>query len=172
MKQLPNAEKKGIKDVAFDVVGKIINRTTLMYTIMSLIICIVGAHRPANSQILSSSVFLWFALFSFLVSIVSSITDFLKKKNVNAVIVCTIHFILSYAAFFAIFIHGDLFQTYLTSANATHNNPLFTGLMLTLIYIGAYIVIFGIMFAFMYLADRIKRKPDDYEKIYTESEEK
>ena len=114
---------------------------------------------------LNSSVLIWFAVFSFIIGIISMIAYFMKKKKVNHVITMCVHFVLSYIAFFFIFIRGQLFTLYSDSILFTGRGSWITGFALTIFFIGAYIVIFGTKFLWYILADRRKAKKEAKKEI-------
>ena len=178
--------KKGLKEIIIGAVGKIINRTTALFTAITVIVCFFGKLQDQNviidcricgsvaaelpGGLLNSSVVLWFVLFSFFISIISLIADFMKNKNVNAVITMSVHFVLCYIAFFLIFIRGELFKLYSDSIMFTGNGLWITGFALTLLFIGAYIVVFGLKFLWYIIADGRKSKKE-YQKIYADTAE-
>ena len=190
MNNLPspdNAKKPGFKGFIFKLISKLINRTTAMFTAITLLICFFGSLQNKNIVIdcrscgsvagefpggmLNSSVLLWFALFSFIIAVISMVADFMKKKNINHVITMCLHFVLSYLAFFFIFIKGQLFTLYSDSILFTGRGSWITGIALTLFFIGAYIVVFGTKFLWYIISDRIKANETDEKHIEAEASE-
>lgn len=189
-KELPsgneNIGKISIKNIITDALSKILSRAAAMFSAITIIICLLGMLQDKTIAVncrfcgevaselpggmLNSIVIVWFAVFSFFVSIISLITDFMKKKNVNHIITMIVHFALSYIAFFFIFIRGELFRLYSDSILFTGNGPWITAFALTIFFIGAYILIFGIRFLWYVITDNCKKKKQKYEKIYSENE--
>lgn len=182
-----NFKTLGVKGVICRLIAKLINRTTAMFTVITLLICFFGSMQNKNVIIdcrscgsvagefpggmLNSSVLLWFAVFSFLIAVISSIADFMKNKNVNHVITMCLHFALSYISFFFIFIKGQLFTLYSDSILFTGRGSWITGIALTLLFIGAYIVVFGTKFLWYIIYDKIKVKKAEKEHIDVEASE-
>lgn len=154
-KELPSGKDTGkISEVFSKVIKNLVHRATGIYTAISIVLCMFESVTGINSM--KPSLFWWFLLFSFVLSVISMITDYLKSKEVHFIIVMVTHFILSYIAFFFIFINGNLFKAYIPDAGNTQNSPFFVGLVYTLAFIGAYFIIFGIKFAWCIFIDKFK----------------
>ena len=151
----PGTESTGAAGTLKELFKNLFNRTTAMFTAISIVLCTFESATGASSM--RASLFWWFLLFSAVLSIISMLTDYMKYKKMHFIVVMVTHFILSYIAFFLIFIKGNLFNAYMTDAGNTQDSSFFVGLIYTLAFIGAYIIIFGIKFAVMVLADKFKR---------------
>ena len=151
-------EKSGATGIMSELFRNLFNRTTAMFTAISLVLCTFESATGASSM--RASLFWWFLLFSAILSIISMITDYLKYKKLHYIVVMITHFLLSYIAFFFIFINGKLFNAYMTGAGNTQDSPFFVGLIYTFAFIGAYIIVFGIKFGWMLLADKFKKNKE------------
>ena len=143
------------KSVWAALLRNLFNRTTAVFTAISIVLCMFES--VAGTSSMRASLFWWFLLFSAVLSIISLVADFMKSKNVHYVVVMITHFLLSYIAFFLIFIKGNLFNAYMMDAGNTQNSPFFVGLVYTLAFIGAYIIIFGLKFGWYILVDKLKK---------------
>lgn len=174
-KQLPNAKNNSgkLSEAIFKTLEKIVNTATLTFTIICLVVCTIGVLSKSKQGLgISSAVVLWIGLFCLLVGIVNAIVGFMKTKNVNAVIVWATHLVLNYASFYAIFIAGDIFNTYITGSAATQGNGWFRAFVLTFLFIGIYAVVMAIRFAVFAAASKLKNRSSEYESIYTDCQEK
>lgn len=189
-KKLSSGNTKGTSnflEILKDKTFKVINRTCGMFSAITLLICFFGVLQNKNIAItcgkcgdiagefpggmLNSTAVMWFAVFSLSISIISLIVDFMKKKNVNYVITMSVHFVLAYISFFFIFIKGELFTLYSDSVMFTGNSPWITGFALTIFFIGAYLLIYGVRFLWYFLSEKRKSKKSEYKNIYTDSDE-
>lgn len=149
-------ENTGAFAIISELLKKLFNRTTAIFTAISIVLCTFESATGAASM--RASLFWYFLLFSAILSVISTITDYMKFKKLHYIVVMITHFVLSYIAFFFIFINGNLFNAYMTDAGNTKDSPFFVGFIYTFAFIGAYIIVFGIKFAYMILADKLKNK--------------
>ena len=170
MRYLPDDSKKLTRlEKALAVLHKLFFRCTLMFTILLLIISFIGViARNVDNRGIDSGVIIAFFLLCFLIAIVYSVSDFMKAKNVNAVLIYVVHFLLSYGAFYLVFINGNLFEAYLISSNATNNNPVFTAIALTFLFIGVYMVVAAVKFGWFVLMRKLENRKKGYKEIYTD----
>ena len=149
-----------------------IRKATAIFSVIVFIFALIGVMVDENTLAVSAlpcSMLLWTALFSLLLSMVGSICDILRKSKLNTVVLKAVHFILSYAAYLAVYVFGNGASAYINESAVT--NFAFKIIVMTLIFIGIYVVVSAVKFAFTSISKRVENKNKNYESIYTDNSE-
>lgn len=145
------------------------NRITYVFSIIVFAFAIIGVIVGKNTVAVSAlpcGMLMWTALFSLLISITGLICDLLKNIKLNSVILYSIHFVLSYASFLAVFVYGKGASAYLEETAMT--NFAFKIIVMTLIFIIIYVAVWVIRLIASGIAKRIENKNKEYESVYTD----
>ncbi len=137
---------------------------TLCFSALLLFLGVFGYAQNTDNVIFCKQI-LWNALFSLLISLVFAVTDFLKAKKVNIIIVRIIHFALSYAAFYVTYVSGAGAEAYMRSTE-TGTNKVYMILAITLFFVIVYMVIGSAMIISGSVKEKIENKNKEYETIY------
>ena len=89
----PGTESTGAAGTLKELFKNLFNRTTAMFTAISIVLCTFESATGASSM--HASLFWWFLLFSAVLSIISMLTDYMKYKKMHFIVVMVTHFILS-----------------------------------------------------------------------------
>ncbi len=154
-----------------EYVSSFIRKVTVLFSVIVFIFALIGVLIGENTVAVSAlpcSMLLWTALFSFLLSVSGLICDILKKTKLNSVIINSVHFVLSYLSYLAVYVFGNGAAAYLNETAVT--NFAFKIIVMTLIFIGIYVVVWAIKFVFASVVKKIENKNKNYESIYTDKQ--
>ena len=117
----------------------LLRRFFVTFGMIILALSAIGLMQNSDYVMFCSQI-LWTALFALLIAFTFALTDFIAAKNVNAVIVRAIHFVLSYLFFVLTYVVGGAAATYLTKS-AAGTNRAFMIICMTFLFIGVYAVV-------------------------------
>ena len=137
---------------------------TLCFSACLLFFGIFGYAMNKDNVIFCGQI-LWNALFSALIAVTFAITDFLKEKKVNIIIVRIIHFLLSYGAFYLTYIMGNGAEAYMRSASET-TNKVYMVLAISLFFVLIYTVVGTVRIIAGNINAKIENRNKEYESIY------
>ena len=126
----------------------------------------IGTMLNKDNVVFCSQI-LWLALFSLLIAVTFSITDFLAKKDLAAVLVRAVHFVLSYLSFLATFVWGGAAESYFKS-NTALTNRIFMVVCMSFLFIGVYAAAGVLRLAYLSFVRRKNQTPDEYHNIYSD----
>lgn len=145
-----------------NAVVKWFSRTTLCFTLVLIGMSLAGfATKPDSNAIYCSQVLYLFA-FSALIGVSFCVSELVKK---NAVICRTLQFVLCYISFVLTFYLGGAGKSFLENQSA---NKAFTVICTTLIFIGIYVVVAVIVWAYGAVIKKIAGKNEKYQKQFEE----
>ena len=105
------------KNNLFGALKLLLNRFFAVFCLILVSLAAIGTMLNKDNVVFCSQI-LWLALFSLLIAVTFSITDFLAKKDLAAVLVRAVHFVLSYLSFLATFVWGGAAESYFKSYRA------------------------------------------------------
>lgn len=150
------------------VIHKLIYSTAVYFAVIITVMAVIG--QKTGEGVLAAlpcSVLLWTLLFSFLISISSEICSFMKNKNINAIAVWSVHFVLTYLSFLFVYIILGGANVYLSSAFASQNK-IFTVIIMSFFYVGIYAALGLLKAIIVTLRKKRNGKNHNYENLYSD----
>ena len=160
-----NLKFKNLKNVFYNFILK----TSYVFTLIVFIFSLIGVLFTGSDVEVSAlpcSMLLWTILFSVFISIINISCNFVNAKIRNSIIQRSLHFILCYIAFLIVYVFGGGAAAYLNESTVT--NTAFKVIVMTLIFIGIYVIISVIKIAFVTASKKLSNNKNSYDKIYTE----
>lgn len=154
-----------LRSIFYDFILK----TSYVFTLIVLVFSLIGVLFTGSDVQISAlpcAMLLWTILFSVFISLINIICNFVNIKIKNSIIQRTLHFILSYIAFLIVYVFGGGASAYLSESAVT--NTAFKIIVMTLIFVGIYVIINIIKIAFVTASKKIINNKNSYDKIYTE----
>ena len=154
------------KNNLFGALKLLLNRFFAVFCLILLSLAAIGTMLNKDNVVFCSQI-LWLALFSLLIAVTFSITDFLAKKDLAAVLVRAVHFVLSYLSFLATFVWGGAAESYFKS-NTALTNRIFMVVCMSFLFIGVYAAAGVLRLAYLSFVRRKNQTPDEYHNIYSD----
>lgn len=153
------------KNNLFGALKLLLNRFFAVFCLILVSLAAIGTMLNKDNVVFCSQI-LWLALFSLLIAVTFSITDFLAKKDLAAVLVRAVHFVLSYLSFLATFVWGGAAESYFKS-NTALTNRIFMVVCMSFLFIGVYAAAGVLRLAYLSFVRRKNQTPDEYHNIYS-----
>lgn len=136
-----------------------------------IVFCMALIGAALNTDTLNNTLIctqiLWIALFSALIALVFSVTDFLAAKHVGMIAVRAVHFVLSYIFFYLTFAVGGAAESYL-KRGAAFTNTVFQIICMSFLFVGVYAVIGFVRIGVTAIKHRLKKHDAPYEPLYSD----
>ena len=140
--------------------AKAYNLSLLIFTLVILAFSLAGyAVKPDENVMFVSQILQLFA-FSVVTSLCICVSDFVK---VNAVIKHAVRFVLVYASFAVFFFTLGAGKSFMANDSA---NKVFTVVCLTLMFVGVYVVVAGVVYAFNTVKSSMLSKNSEYKNQF------
>ena len=150
------------------IVSKLITSCALYFTIIVIVMSVIGQSFGDLALVaLPCEVILWTLLFSFFISVALVVSEFMKEKNLNSIVVYGTHFILSYLSFLLVYVWLGGANAYLSSAFASQNK-IFTLIIMSFFFIGIYVFTAVVKIVLVSFRNKLRNKNTDYKNIYSE----
>lgn len=146
-----------------NVIASLVRRTTLCFTATVMCFAVVGslADIEQTGKGLAIGQLTDFFVFSLILGAVFAACDFIKN---NSVIRRTLQFVLTYAGFALVFFTGSIFKEHLEQMQ----NPAFSVLVVSFIFVVAYIAVALISLLIGFLVNRTENRSKEYVNMFEE----